>query len=412
MNKGLKSILSLSFYGLRLNRGRALITISIIALGISALVGMQTAIDGMKWSLVSRLNTLGNNTFSITRSTSSISFGHSFAKDRPPPIDYRLAERFKDRLAFPASVSISAELSGGFAVSHHRRKTNPDIRLSGIDENFLVSSGINLTNGRNITPSEAANGTNVALIGAELNNILFGGINSCGKTIRIRGMRYTIIGLCEERGKTFGQSQDKIVFIPLLNARKHYSSHLSEDFHIKVHVDDVFQLESAISESMGLLRVLRGLKPGEKNNFGIRKSESLQELLDENLSYVSTAASVIGLITLFGAVIALMNIMLVSVTERTKEIGTRMAVGAGPKLVRLQFLGEATIISLIGGAIGIGAGLGIGNLVIVLLQLKAHLPYDWVAISVALCVLVGIIAGYAPASKAASLDPIESLRYE
>ncbi|MGB0431109.1 MAG: FtsX-like permease family protein, partial [Bacteroidia bacterium] len=252
-----------------------------------------------------------------------------------------------------------------------------------------------------------------AVIGRELNNLLFSENHlGLGREIYLNDIKYSVIGITKAKGSSFGMSLDKMAIIPLQSARKNFSSSLGNNYGIKVSVSDVFFLEQAIAEATGAMRIVRKLKPGEKNNFAFQKSESLQDLLEQNLSFVSYAAVIIGMITLSGALIALMNIMFVSVTERTKEIGTRMAVGASSKLIRLQFLSEATIISLLGGLFGIIFGIIIGNAVIVLLNLDANIPYQWILISFVLCGFVGIGAGFLPARKAATLDPIESLRYE
>lgn len=413
MNRTLLNTFLTALYSLRVNRLRAVITIVIIALGITSLVGMQTAIDGLKWSLVTNLNTLGNNTFSITKDASTLQFGRRTRKEESPNIDFREAKQFEKLYSGNAKVSISVSAANGIEARFKKIRTNPNISVMGSDEHFLESGGYALEAGRNFSPTEIEKGSNVAIIGRELNDLLFSpDFLGIGKPIYLSDRKFTVIGVTETKGSSFGASFDKTAIIPINNARKSFATSINPNHSIKVTVNDVFQMESAVLDAIGTMRVIRRLKPGVKNNFGVTKSESLKELLDQNMTYVSYAAVVIGLITLFGALIALMNIMFVTVTERTREIGTRMAVGASSKYIRIQFLSEATFISLVGGVCGIIFGIIIGNLVIVLLDLNANLPFQWIVISFILCVLVGIGAGYLPAQKAASLDPIESLRYE
>jgi len=414
MKQGYFNIFLTALYALRVNRLRAVITILIIALGITSLVGMQTAIEGLKWSLVNNLNSLGNNTFSITKNTSKLKMGHGFRRSElPPEITYRQANKFKNTYSFAASVGISARAMNDAKARFKKIETNPNIPIIGGDQHYLISSGFSLEAGRNFTPTEIEKGANVAIIGRELNDLLFSpeylGID---QSIYLADRKYTVIGVTKAKGSSFGASYDKSAIVPLLGARKNFAQSMATDYSIKVTVDDVFLTDVAISEALGTMRVIRGLKPGADTNFGITKSDSLQVLLEKNLSYVSYAALVIGLITLLGALISLMNIMFVTVTERTREIGTRMAVGASASSIKLQFLSEASIISVMGGIVGIIIGLLIGNLVGVFLNLDPNLPFQWILISVVLCLIVGISAGFLPAQKASNLDPIESLRYE
>lgn len=414
MRKATLNTLLTAFYSLRVNKLRAIITMLIIALGIASLVGMQTAIDGLKWSLVNNLNSLGNNTFSISKDANPLKFGgRRRAEDVSPDIDYRQANEFAEIIDETLQVSISVNASASAKARFKNVETNPNIAITAGDINYLTSSGFELEAGRNFTQTEIEQGVNVAVIGRELNNLLFSeNFLGIDKQIYLNDIRFTIIGVTKEKGSSFGISLDKMAAIPMQSARKSFASSMGSNYNVKVSVPDVFNMNEAIAQATGAMRIVRKLKPGAKNNFAIQKSESLQDLLEKNLSFVSYAAVIIGLITLSGALIALMNIMFVSVTERTKEIGTRMAVGASSSLIRLQFLSEATVISLLGGVFGIILGLIIGNAVITLLNLDANIPYQWIFISFVLCALVGVAAGFLPARKAATLDPIESLRYE
>ncbi|MFY0673711.1 MAG: ABC transporter permease [Bacteroidia bacterium] len=414
MKKATLNTLLTAFYSLRVNKLRAIITMLIIALGIASLVGMQTAIDGLKWSLVNNLNSLGNNTFSISKDANPLKFGgRRRVEDIAPDIDYRQANAFSDIIDGTLKVSVSVNASTQAKARFKNNETNPNIAITAGDINYLESSGFELEAGRNFTQTEIQQGINVAVIGRELNNLLFSeNFLGIDKQIFLNDIRYTVIGVTKEKGSSFGISLDKMAAIPMQSARKNFAASMGSNYGVKVTVPDVFSMDQAIAQATGAMRIVRKLKPGAKNNFAIQKSESLQDLLEKNLSFVSYAAVIIGLITLSGALIALMNIMFVTVTERTKEIGTRMAVGASSGAIRFQFLSEATVISLLGGAFGIVLGLLIGNAVITFLNLDANIPYQWIFISFVLCAFVGVGAGFLPARKAASLDPIESLRYE
>lgn len=415
MKQSRLNILLSALYALRINRLRAVITIMIIALGITSLVGMQTAIEGLKWSLVNNLNSLGNNTFSITKESSAVRMGPGRGNraEISPEVTYRQATKFKKVFSFAASVSISARAMRDAQARFKKIETNPDIPIIGGDQYYLVSSGFSLEAGRNFTATEIEKGANVVIIGRALNDMLFSpDFIGVDQSIYLADRKYTVIGVTKAKGSSFGASLDNSAIVPLLGARKNFAQTIDSDYNIKVTVDDVFLTDVAISEAIGTMRVIRGLKPGTDNNFGVTKSDSLQVLLEKNLSYVSYAALVIGLITLLGALISLMNIMFVTVTERTREIGTRMAVGASSGSIKFQFLSEASIISVFGGFVGILLGLIIGNAVSFFLDLDPNLPIQWIIISVILCLVVGISAGFLPAQKAANLDPIESLRYE
>jgi putative ABC transport system permease protein len=291
------------------------------------------------------------------------------------------------------------------------KKTNPNINVFGSDENYLQASGYELQDGRNFSSQDIFYGGNVTIIGNEIKMTLFPNEPAVDKVIRIGSGKYKVIGVLKSKGASMSFGGDKIVIIPIMNARMYFPDPKAT-FTINVISQNPALMDIAIGEANGLFRKVRKVNLGEPANFEISKSDNLANLLIENMQKVTVGATVIGVITLLGAAIALMNIMLVSVTERTREIGVRKALGATRAAIKSQFLVEAIAISIMGGIFGILLGIIIGNLISFFMGIGFYMPWFWTITGFAICFLVGLVSGYFPASRAAKLDPIESLRYE
>lgn len=393
---------------------RTILTALIIAIGIWALVGILTAIDAIKSSINSNFTTMGANTFTIRNREMGIRIGRQGKRPkRFEKISYEEAMRFKDEFNFPGSlVSISTLASFSAKLSYESRKTNPNIQVFGSDENYLASSGYELAKGRNFSVQEINSGAGLVILGSEVATTLFkNGINPINKMIRIGSGKYKVIGVLKSKGSSMGFGGDKICIIPIQNARSYFVSP-DGSFTINVINSNPQLMEIALGEATGLFRTIRKVEIGEDDNFEITKSDSLANLLIENLQKVTMGATIIGFITLLGAAIGLMNIMLVSVTERTREIGVRKALGATPKIIKRQFLIESIVICVMGGVLGILLGVITGNLVALSMDIGFYVPWKWIQGGLVLCVGVGLLSGIIPATRAAKLDPIESLRFE
>ncbi|GAA5021084.1 ABC transporter permease [Marivirga lumbricoides] len=396
------------------NRLRTILTALIIAIGIMSLVGILTAIEGIQSSVGSNFASLGANNFDIEAKGLDGRGGTSqgVQQKKYEPIGYKEAQQFKDKYDYIGSVSIFSRITGSGEVKYGSEITTPTININATDENYFVQNAYEIAEGRNFTALEIQNNNNVAVIGANVVKKLFpDNVNPINENISFLGSRFKIIGVLEEKGGMGGGGSDQSIYIPIGLSTIVADRVLR--YSLTVSVPDPLLLQTAIGEATGVMRGVRGDRVGEENSFNIEKSESLADRMEEIAGYLRIGGFSIGAITLLGASIGLMNIMMVSVTERTREIGIRKAIGASPAKIRLQFLWEAIVICQLGGLAGVILGILIGNGISALISEGGFVvPWLWMIVGLIICVAVGLISGYYPAHKASKLDPIEALRYE
>ncbi|AMR30310.1 ABC transporter [Mucilaginibacter sp. PAMC 26640] len=392
------------------NRLRTSLTALIIAIGIMALVGILTAIEGIRQYTNDAFAGLGANSFTIQNRGSGISFGNGGHRKMYPVITYEQAAKFEKTFKLPARIRIDLNVTGTAVAKYNSIKTNPNITVTGSNENYLATTGHKMAYGRNFSATELEHGANVVIIGDEIRLKLFKSEDPINKSILLGNSKFRIIGVFQPKGSnSFGG--DKFCIIPVVKARQIVAT-TKPSFQVVLSVSDPTVLDASIGEATSLFRNIRSLRISEADNFEISRSDSIQQELSGQLAGITVAGFAIGFITLIGAAIGLMNIMLVSVTERTREIGLRKALGATPSVIRKQFLIEAIVICLIGGVGGIILGMAAGNLIAVNISGSFVVPWLWLFSAILLCTIIGLSSGFYPAKKASKLDPVEALRYE
>lgn len=390
---------------------RTILTVLIIGIGVFALVMILSAVKSLENTITGDFAAMGSNTFSLQRYDFEIQRSGEREKINPI-ISYRDIKEFESTYNFPLSktaVSFTGTVSA--EVKYENMKTDPEVQVLGVNENYINNSGLKLQLGREFNVFDISNNNNVCVLGSDFMKELFKDENPLDKTVSIRGAKYKVIGVLEEKGSTFGNNQDLRVLLPIQSARSIFTQP-NINYNISVMVDNAEMLDAAQEEAIITFRNIRGLSPLEESNFGMMRSDDLINRITSITGYLEAAAWIISIITIFGSSIALMNIMLVSVTERTREIGVRKSLGAKSKTIANQFIIETVLIGQMGGLVGIFLGVVGGYLFAVALNFEYSLPWAAMIAATIISFIVAVVAGSYPAAKASRLDPIESLRYE
>ena len=392
---------------------RTILTALIIAIGIMALVVILTVVAALENTLSNDFASMGSNTFTINQYESqSRRRGGEEEEKINPIISYPETQAFKNNYKYPMTfTSVSFTATSSAEVKYENDKTDPEVSVLGVDENFTSNSGLEIVKGRNFTGFDIENNNPVCILGSDFEKKLLADINPIDKTVSIRGTKFKVIGVLKEKGSTFGNSQDLRVLIPIQIARTMFTAP-NINYSLSIMTDKKEFLDDAVDDATITMRKVRKLSPVEDSNFGLSRSDDLINRILGITQYLGISAWVIGVITIFGSSIALMNIMLVSVTERTREIGTRKALGAKRSTIAFQFFMETLVIGQLGGFLGTILGILIGYGFAKLLEFQFVIPWLAIISAFIVCFIVAVVSGSYPALKASKLDPIEALRYE
>lgn len=409
-----KENIKIAFGSIRTQLLRTVLTVFIIAIGIWALVGILTVVSALDNTLSSNFASMGSNTFNINQyEFTTRNQGGGEIEKINPIISYPEAKAYKQKYNYPLThTSISFTATSSAEVKFENEKTDPEIQVLGVDEYFGVNTGLEVTTGRNFNTFDIANNTYVCILGSDFaSKGLLKDVNPLDKTISVRGAKFKVIGVLKEKGSTFGNSQDLRMLIPIQVARSLFSAP-NINYNVSTMVDKKEMLDQAVEEATLVMRQVRKLNPVEDNNFGVSRSDDLVQRIAETTGVLSASAWVIGIITILGSSIALMNIMIVSVTERTREIGVRKSLGAKKSTIAWQFFVETLIIGQLGGLLGIILGTLTGYFIALALDFAFVIPWSAMIAAVITTFIVAVVSGSYPALKASKLDPIEALRYE
>lgn len=406
---GFVEIAKISLTSLRANKLRTLLTILGITVGLFSIIVIMTIITMLQNSIESGFSSLNKNTFQIQK-WENIRMGGPRRDRNRKDITLEEFEEFKSMMTQAKYVG-AEQWQFGKVIKFGNKETNPNIQVAGATVDAMRTNNWNVDYGRDLRQDDVQYSRNVCLLGNDVVEKLFGNINPVGLEVRVDGHPLRVIGVIEQQPQLFGQSRDNYIVMPLSTFQSFYGRR-SRSVNITVMSHSKEDYNAVIESAIGYMRTIRKVPPGEENDFYVFSNESMITQVNDITSGIKIGAFVVSIIALLAAGVGIMNIMLVSVTERTKEIGIRKAVGAKKMDILLQFLTEAVVLCLIGGTIGIFLGVGLGNLAGSLINAQPSIPYDWVAIGLSICILVGLIFGTYPAYKAANLDPIEALRYE
>ena len=403
-------VIKVAFASLRGNKLRSSLTVLGIVIGIFSIISISTVITMMQNSISEGLSQLGKNTFQIQKFPAMQQGRLSDKIRNRKNLTVEEYARLRDMLQ-EAQLVGAEQWQFGRLFKSQWDQTNPNIQLVGATPEAIVTNDWAVAKGRAINQDDMDHNRRVCVLGVDLITKLFPRIDPLGQEVKVDGLRLTVIGVFTSKGAMFGQSRDGFVAMPLSTFQAKYGKN-SRSVNITVMAYSPVTYNRTIDAAIGYMRTIRKVGPGEENDFDIFSNESLISQVGQITQYVRLGAIVIAFIALLAAGVGIMNIMLVSVTERTREIGIRKAIGAKKRNILFQFIIEAVTLCQFGGVIGIVLGLGVGNMAGKFLNAAPALPLDWVLAGIGLCVLVGVGFGTYPAYKAANLDPIEALRYE
>ena len=406
----IKESFRMAIESIRQNKLRSILTLLGISIGVFSVIGVMTAIRTLESSVNSQLDIFGTNTFMVQKSPAIRIHGPDNKYRKRKNIQYAHYEELKQRAKLPLRVSV-ADGTSERNIRYKDKRLKKTAEVSGVDEWGLRSFKTYLADGRNFMEDDIRFYRSVTVLGPDLADILFPFEDPIGKVIQIKGLDYTVIGITERKGQAFGQSQDYFVMIPISVYIQRFSNRWTS-LAINVEAESTELYEKTMDEVIGLMRVIRKVPPEEENDFEIISNEELMETFADFTGGIKLFAGAVSVIALLVAGIGIMNIMLVSVTERIKEIGIRKAIGATKRDILTQFLMEAIFLSQFGGVVGVILGIAGGNLIALVLKVPAVVPMDWAFYGMAVCSFIGIGFGIYPAWRAANLDPIESLRFE
>ena len=403
----------IAFGSIRTQLLRTILTVLIIAIGITALVGILTVVSALENTLSSDFASMGSNTFNINQYENvSRRRGGDEREVINPILSYPEAMAFKNKYKYPLTeTSISFTATSTAEIKFESTKTDPENKIVGVDEFFMANSGLETSLGRNFTGFDIQNNTYNCIVGSDFQKGLLKDVNPIDKIISIRGAKFKVIGVLKEKGSTFGNSQDLRVLIPIQVARSLFTAPRI-NYTMSVMVGKKELLDEAIDNANSTMRRVRKLSPVKDNNFAIVRSDDLINRILSITQYLGIASWVISIITILGSSIALMNIMIVSVTERTREIGVRKALGAKKSTIAFQFFIETLLIGQMGGLVGLVFGISIGYAIATAIDFVFVIPWGAIVAAFITSFAVAIVSGLYPAVKASKLDPIEALRYE
>ncbi|MDI1334794.1 MAG: ABC transporter permease [Lacunisphaera sp.] len=411
----LAEILKMALGSLGANKLRSFLTMSGITIGVFSVIGVMTAVTALRSSIETGISFLGTNMFQFAKFP--VTGGGDGPQRRRIELrrDITLAQAMRYQQLMEGASNVvclkTFDRSGNAQAVYNGRKTTPGLTFAGSNEHFVTANQFSIESGRNLTPDDCELARPVIIIGQGILAKLFPSENPLGKVIKIREHTYTVIGVFESKGSAFGQSQDDIALIPVTRFLNDFGSE-RVSINIATQASSQLVYNDTIEKGITAMRIVRELKPENENDFELYSNDSLISAFAKVADVIAAGSFVISGIALLAAGVGIMNIMLVSVTERTKEIGIRKSIGARKKNILTQFLIEAVAISLAGGVMGIILGVAGGNGLAMLLSASVVFPWNWAAIGLIVCSGIGVGFGFYPAWKAASLDPIEALRYE